>query len=275
MKSNKVISLIAGVFASVVFAGSANAGTLITEWDLTANAFFAGETGDPQAILENNGDYISWGGEDGRRSHLVIGDQAGYDNNLSVSDNANGLTQVNGIQTNGPAEAAATLTHVNNVISTATSLATVTIIDSISLEAVTPSGFSLGPVVFPLFIEFQETPNLVNNPDATPEDCAGDSVSVCDDIFVLVNPENLSFSFTEDGYKYTVTLDLGATSFLDDDACAAAGAESGCQGFMTEEDTFTTLFTSVFITAEEVSEPAMLGLLGLGLVFAGLRRRKA
>ncbi|WP_321391502.1 THxN family PEP-CTERM protein [Emcibacter sp.] len=267
MRSNKIISLITGAVASVVLMGSANAATMITEWNLTADAFFADETGDPGAIIVNNGDYISWGGEDGRQSHLVIGDQSGYDGTTPAA-NANGHTEVNGIMTNGGAEMAATLTHVNNVISGGTSLSTVTIVDSINLTAVTPAGFALGPVVFPLFIEFQETPNVEDT-------CVDAAVSVCDDIFVLTNPGNLAFSFIEDGYKYTVTLDLGLDTFLDNDACIAAGAEPGCQGFLTEEDAFTTLFTSVFITAEEVSEPAMLGLLGLGLVFAGLRRRKA
>ncbi|TPD62904.1 PEP-CTERM sorting domain-containing protein [Emcibacter nanhaiensis] len=247
--------------------GSAHAGTMITEWKLTADAAFQDETGEPLADLINNGDYISWGLEGGNYSHLVIGDQSGYDGTTPAA-NANGHTEVNGIMTNGAFEDAATLTHVNNVIAYNTSLTSVTIQDTISLEAVSPAGFSLGPIVFPLFIEFQETPN-------TEGTCVDDSISVCDDIFVLVNPENLSFSFVEDGYLYTVTLDLGDTSFLDDDACALAGAESGCQGFLTEENTFTTLYTSVAITAEEVSEPAMLGLLGLGLVFAGLRRRKA
>ncbi|TQE93066.1 MAG: PEP-CTERM sorting domain-containing protein [Spiribacter salinus] len=107
---------------------------------------------------------------------------------------------------------------------------------------------------------------------------AGDCVigdQPCGDIFVLQSPEALSTNFTRDGFLYTVNLEIDGLQEFDDDVCNASqlGAGPGCVGLFTEEGQVNTFGTTFSITAVEVPEPGVLGLLGLGLFGIGAASR--
>ena len=301
MKRNKILSLLAGVVAGVGIVGSANADPLIGTWDLTAEAYFANavnEAGNASTITYGSGtqdvapdavldSYVSWGG-DSRQSYLVIGDDDGYvgatGTLAEVQSNAHGTTHVNGIVTDGAAMNSATFSHVNNVIqiTNGAALDSVSIMDTLYITSSDPDfggpDINIGPIE--LEIEFKETRNLEpvdpENPDPAGECGFVEALSYCDDIFVLTNPSSLTTPFYSDGsFLYYISLDILGLTTLSDAACAQAGEDSGCVGLVTQEGQVNTFNTEVRIWTREVAEPAMLGLLGLGLVIAGMRRRKA
>ena len=261
----KIMYGVAVALGSMVIGQAAQA-ALITEWTLEATAAFVDE--EPAAAVTNTGTVLSWGtpaNPENQQSHLVLSDQNFVADVNNPTAGSTGVTTVTGLVTNGPAKDAATLTHYNNVI-TGDSLTSVTIEDSVVMTPTMPAGSSLPAVEFDLFVVFEETLNA--------EPCANPLGDPCADIYALTNPENLSFSFIIDEYKYTVTLDLGALDNLDADDCASVGLAPGCRGFAAAEDGFTTLQTQVNVTAMRISEPAILGLLGMSLVGIGVMRRR-
>ena len=103
----------------------------------------------------------------------------------------------------------------------------------------------------------------------------------CEDIFVL-DASSLNASFTRDGFEYFLnTFPVAGSELgtLADGECAAAGAEPGCIGFITEERTSNqvtfgyTISTRRLGEPEPVPMPATLGLAALGLLGFGAARR--
>jgi len=122
-------------------------------------------------------------------------------------------------------------------------------------------------------IRFKET---LNN---DPVNCPVPGTSpLCSDIFVLETTEDLVFSFIQDNVKYTVNTLIDGLVELSDTQCTAAGQASGCFGVITVERQENPVDVYIQMTAEPISEPAILGLMGLtlaGIGFLGRRKNAA
>ncbi|MEX6723374.1 THxN family PEP-CTERM protein [Parapedomonas caeni] len=162
--------------------------------------------------------------------------------------------------------------HINNSISGSyATLETAELFATLLLTPTSPAGSPLAPIAVTFDIEFSETVNQAPCADPVGPDCA--------DIFVL-GSGSLNQSFSYDGQTYYISIFEVTNSLtaLDDDVCAAAGAPSGCIGFVTEEGKINEAKFGFVITTRPVltPEPAAFALLGSGLVAGGLalRRRK-
>lgn len=261
--------MIASVLAAALSPLTATAG-LVTTWE-----YFASSDWDsPVTFSGGNGTttvtdkIISWGATGGKyqgsgtlnRSALVLDE---------MSENAFANT--------GAALPALTnsITHHNNVLTAGfQTLQTAVLRTSLTLKPFAPE---MGPTfpakVLNFDIMFKETPN-----NGSPANCGFASISSCDDIFVIINKEDLTTSFVYDGFKYTINLieTTQSLNLLSAAACAVAGAEAGCLGFQTIEGQKTTAQFGFFIDAEQldVSAPGTLGVLGLGLLGLGLTMRR-
>jgi len=187
------------------------------------------------------------------------------------------------VDTNGATEQTIGITHFNNSIlclggvpagGICPALTNTTLISQLTLTSIDPAGVGPLTAIQEFEIQFAETKN--QGP------CfEGGLATVCDDIFVLLNPVDLSFDIDVNGTIHTVTI--GATMLggdplgtLSDAACAEAGLGSGCIGFLTEEGGANTIVANITITAQvnETPEPGTLAMLGALLVAGGVASRR-
>lgn len=166
------------------------------------------------------------------------------------------------------------LTHDNQVISaTVDNLLTAVLTDWFVLESALGE---VGPITSEFDILFEETFNEDTEAECSAGQTSGLSNEPCEDIFVVLNPGDLMFSFSPgDGYIYTLAVTAPQLGPLNADQCAAANAAPGCVGLVTEEDFFNQVQFELTLSARLIPAPAVLGLMGIGLLGLGYSRRRA
>lgn len=280
------ISLSSGAYAAHInewsFAISQRFLPSGTEWTgLGSNP--SNPFGENVATLPNGDDsagsysFVRWG---------VANNSDGYRSFLAADTD---FTQTN-LVTNGGSVYGATFYHGNYELLSGNqyekTLAKTELETKIQLTSTDPAGF--GDVIERTFtIDFSETTNLSNGVTVDIEDCEGYSVwgstpgvVSCPDRF-SIDISDLTFVTPEiDGYIYTFTVSFDTISI--DGANGIVGydvSEDGIATIWTNEyglASIRTLVNVVSTPVQEVPEPATLGLLGGGLMAAGmgLRRRR-
>jgi len=265
MRKLLIVSLLAAALSPL----AATAG-LVTSWEYSASSDWDSpvvfSAGNGTTVVEDK--VISWGATGGKykgsgsrnRSALVLSEMAGMAKAVT-GDTAAALTN--------------SITHHNNVLTAGfQTLQSAVLRTSLTLKPFTPEMGPTFPAKFLNFdIRFKETPNNGSNTN-----CGFTSVSSCDDIFVIINQEDLVTSFVYDGFKYTINL-IETTQTLDllsAAACTIAGAPAGCRGFKTIEGQDNIAQFGILINGEQldVSAPGTLGVFALGMLGLGLTARR-
>src|SRR5699024_7248525 len=234
--------------------------TPIQQWEYTVHSGFESNW----TQVDGNGSGVQ--GSDlnanfgDRPTTLSWADEKGASSSIGVSDSVSGSD----LYTNGAYVDGAVFSHDNRILDAdAATLATANVLSRLTLTPIVPPGSeSYPPDPLNFGISFKET---FNDPAGN---CGFDSVSNCDDIFVLTSPSGLITQTFQpgDGYEYTVHLSINdLVDPLDPEICALAGVDSGCRGITTLEDQNNSFYTSFAITsaALAVPEPGTLSILAL------------
>lgn len=293
MKLAKQIFLSSAIAASAVFATQANA-TLITDWEFDLVAGWTGAqpvTVTQSGVVTGNGvegfDTLSWGDDfeplsDGWDTVDVAGGLLSEDININTNTTDDqsalfiqnptilnemfSLTEIGstGVFSSGNIDGTL-FYHLNNVISAGgdPSLTSASLSEFFEL-----TGNGIIETITPTFsILFEETPN-------TGGTCVPGSGSICDDIFVITNPELLLEQFTHMGFLYTLVIGAEGLGTLSDEACTEAGVATGCIGLLTQETDNNPVQFFINLSAVAIPTPASLALLGAGLLGLGAFARK-
>jgi len=275
---------------SALVAGSANAG-IINQWTVGVDAVFL-----PGSIVATDGAPGSVAISNGDRT-LRWGDSTGYgQSGLDITNSPVNTVVTTGVGVSLPPVANISVTHTNQPI-TGDSLDKVTLRSTLTLTPFDPPLGGLPSTSLDFLIDFFETPNGDNPCANGGAHGVGVNANGCGDIFVIgTSALNFPFYYDTDGaagddpqqYFISFVETSSGLNALSDAACyAATGSHNPCLGFVTPEKANTTFQFGSLITTErvvivppdpdpnDVPEPGVLGLLGLGLAaLGGMRRRR-
>jgi hypothetical protein len=284
---------VAGAAAAAGLAIASPASALVMQWEATfENGFEAGAstTWGVGVITELGATTV------GGANAFTMLRWGSAPSGLDISPGIfNGASSVD-VATNGPTVDTVSITHLNRVIgcprgnpdgtpNPAGSICLNALQDTVVLTELmlTALDFPMPGTDTPLpsfgtreiDIRFAETFNQANQAACGfPEQGLPPPSAPCKDIFTILDPADLSFSFVFlDGIEYFVEIGVAGLQPLSAQACALVGLGAGCVGLTTPEGADSVVLANIRIFT--APEPGSLAILALGLLALGaVTRRK-